>query len=84
MKLNIFENTILLPQEVLLLHELEILIKFVPPEASGAALDLIMPKVREYRIPIELVLRLSHLRVAVGRNANLTGGRLQETWNLVA
>lgn len=32
-------------QEVLLLHEVETLIKFVPPEAYGAVLDVIMPKV---------------------------------------
>lgn len=34
-------------QEVLLLHEVETLIKFVPPEACGAVLDVIMPKVRD-------------------------------------
>lgn len=33
------------PQEVLLLHEVEALVKFVPPEACGAVLDVILPKV---------------------------------------
>lgn len=35
----------ILPQEVLLLHEIETLIQFVPPEGCGEALDVIMPKV---------------------------------------
>lgn len=39
-----------LPQEILLLHELETLVEFVPPETSGAALNVIMPKVRELHV----------------------------------
>lgn len=39
-----------LPQEVLLLHELETFFKFVAPGTSGAVLNVIMPKVRELHV----------------------------------
>lgn len=45
-----FATIDILPQEILLLHELETLVEFVPPEASGAALNVIMPKVRELHV----------------------------------
>lgn len=63
-------------QEILLLHELETLAEFVPPEASGAALNVIMPKVCELHFLTCRIFGLCQVKV-LSTLANLCSGKAE-------